>query len=240
MTNGETKQSKCFHVGYILNDTKTKTTGLDDIVELIVSEIKTLENTGVNIGNGDILKGTLVCFTFDNLGGNALFGFVESFKAKYWCRMCEISKEDSAKMFVEDPSLMRQIIDYNIQLSQIENGDEQQHVFGVKRHCLLNDINNFHILQNKTVDLMHDVLEGVIPNLLRNLFPHCIAKTAMSKYSLESRVRDFNYGVMNRRNKPSYLNLSKRNLNQNASQTYCLFLHIPFVLFEFKNELADV
>lgn len=170
-------------------DTKTQNTSLDDILELIVSEIKTLENMGVDIGSGEILKGSLVCFTFDNLGGNGLFGFVESFKANYWCRMCEITKEDSLNTFSEDPSKMRQINHYNAQLSQLENS-EDQHVRGVKRRCLLNNINNFHILQNKTVDLMHDVLEGVVPNLLRELFSHCIKNKIISKYSLEARIRD--------------------------------------------------
>lgn len=34
-------------------------------------------------------------------------------------------------------------------------------VNGVKRYCILNQLNNFHVIDAPTIDLMHDILEGV-------------------------------------------------------------------------------
>ena len=38
--------------------------------------------------------GTIVQVTGDNLGLHCLFGFVESFSARYCCRFCLAEKED--------------------------------------------------------------------------------------------------------------------------------------------------
>lgn len=218
---------------------KTSFTSLDNIVEHIVGEIKLLEQTGIDIGNGEFLKGTLICFTFDNLGGNSLFGFVESFGAHYFCRICEATKEQCFTLTSELPAKIRRIGAYDEQLRQVKNSTEK-HVKGVKKDCLLNNINNFHILQNKTVDMMHDVLEGVVPTFLHQLFKYCIKKEFITESCLHRRIRDHNYGQLSKRNKPSAISLDKANLNQSASQNYCLMVNTPFILFFLKDVLNDI
>lgn len=42
------------------------------------------------------------------------------------------------------------------------------------------------------------------------------------------------------KNKPSQLKIKKKTLGQNASQSQCLVLHIPFILYNYKNKLSDV
>lgn len=220
---------------------KLEYTSLDNILELIVFEIKSLEENGLNIGNGVNLKGTMISFTFDNLGGNSLYGFVEGFRAKYFCRMCDLSNEECSSAVAEDPSRMRNISEYNLQLIQLPKSEKKNiNIKGVKKHCLLNSIGNFHIFQNRNVDLMHDVLEGAVPKLLHNLFSYCVDKRILSAKELQDRVRDHNYGISNRCNKPSFLDLDKLNLNQNASQSYCLMINIPFMLIDKKDKLMEI
>ena len=40
---------------------------------------------------------------------------------------------------------------------------EQRHVRGVKRPCELNSISGFHVAENYSHDIMHTILEGVLP-----------------------------------------------------------------------------
>lgn len=111
-----------------------------------MSEVKILEKEGVDIGFEKHLKGTMVSFTYDNLGGNGLLGFVECFNVNNWCRICDLSKDECTYTVTEDTSRMRQIEDYNNHVKEAENCDENN-IKGVKKYCILIDLNNFDILK---------------------------------------------------------------------------------------------
>lgn len=70
--------------------------GCNFILEQLVRDIKILETDGIIIDGdgGEIcLKGTLVQSSFDNLGGNTLFGFTKCFNSQYYCRICICTKK---------------------------------------------------------------------------------------------------------------------------------------------------
>lgn len=52
-------------------------------------------------------------------------------------------------------------------------------------------------------------------------------------------VRDYNYGILSQRNKPSKVILMKRNFNQNATQAWTLLLNLPFIFYETKQHMKD-
>lgn len=52
----------------------------DEIGELIVNEMKQLENIGIQIGN-QVIKGGLARIVSDNLGANDVLGYTESFRS---------------------------------------------------------------------------------------------------------------------------------------------------------------
>lgn len=216
---------------------KQQFVSLDNILELIVAEIRFLEETGLRVGDA-FIKGTLVHNAFDNLGGNELFGFVKSFNAQYYCRICDLSKEDCSKTVREQSNQMRKIDEYSQQIAEIQG--DGNNIKGVTKVCLLNNLKYFHILQNTTVDLMHDISEGVIQFLLNEIFGFCIERKILTKQQLACRIRDFNYGHLCQKSKPSRLKLQKKNLNQNASQSYCLMVNLPFILFDVKDELEEI
>lgn len=62
----------------------------------------------------------------------------------------------------------------------------------------------------------------------------------LSLEQLTFRIRDFNYGYISRKSKPSSLKIQKDNLNQNATQSYYLMINLPFILYDVKNELEEV
>lgn len=78
--------------------TKDDNVDLDDLLNVILNDVQILEAKGLKVD----LKGTLVSFIFDNLGGNELFGFVKSFNTNYFCRHCICTKEEHRELVRED------------------------------------------------------------------------------------------------------------------------------------------
>lgn len=62
----------------------------------------------------------------------------------------------------------------------------------------------------------------------------------MSESNIIIKIRDYNYGFLNSANKPSLLNRDKANLNQNATQSYCLILNLPFIFYNHIDELSEI
>lgn len=80
----------------------------------------------------------------------------------------------------------------------------------------------------------------VLDFFLQEVFKFCITRKIATLVQLQTLVDCFYYGELWKRNAPSKLSLDKKNLGQNASQTKCLILHLPYILFDFKNELKSI
>ena len=67
--------------------------------------------------------------------------------------------------FRETDFSMRNKIEYSEDISELPSllSQGKVHSRGVKRSCLLNDIPGFHVTTNYSLDVMHIVLEGIIP-----------------------------------------------------------------------------
>lgn len=141
---------------YLKQDGRT----FQDIADVIRSDLSKLETTGVEISPGIYLKGALVNISGDNLGMSIMLGFVECFVASYPCRNCECLKDELQTTFVEDPSKMRKKEYYPNLIQQLDEGGVAN-VKGIKRFCVFNKLKWFHMMENKSVDLMHDLNEGI-------------------------------------------------------------------------------
>lgn len=104
-----------------------------------------------------------------------------------------------------------------------------QKTFGVKNYCILNDLNYFSSIQNRSQDPMHDIYEGAMCFVLSHLFARLSSRNIIDQSEIADKIRSYDYGVLERRNIPSPLFFKNKNLNQNASQMRCLFRHIPFI-----------
>lgn len=216
----------------------------DEIAELIVNDLQQLENVGIEV-DGKTIKGSLVRLVSDNLGANGAVGLVESFNS-YFCRICEVSKEESQKLVVERQEIMRTKESYQKCVEVAENLIQQGKAIdfkatkGVKRACIFNNLQNFHFLDNPTLDVMHDVNEGLIPFFLIQLFDYCEKEKIIKKVEIQRLVRDHIYGLLYKRNKPSKINFDRSNLGQNATQLHTIMIHLPFILADYKEKLKDI
>lgn len=74
-----------------------------------------------------------------------------------------------------------------------------------------------------SVDVMHDVLEGVAQYELKLLFLY-LKEQHVTLGELDLRIQSFDYGFMEKNNRPVAVNLDgeSNDLGLNAIQTWCL------------------
>ncbi|XP_055309646.1 uncharacterized protein LOC129573284, partial [Sitodiplosis mosellana] len=222
------------------NDFKNDSASIHNILEVITDDLKVLETVGVAV-NKKIIKGCLFAMSFDNLGGNATYGLVQSFKANYFCRFCECHREECKIMSKEDTSKLRKSGSYNETCARLLKEElDATESKGVRLYCKLNDLQSFHMLENYTVDILHDLLEGAVPFTLHVIFDYCFENKLFKEFELQNMIQCFNYGPLNKKNIPSKLRMISKNLGQNATQLHCLMKNIPFILIEYIDKLKAI
>ncbi|KAB0790200.1 hypothetical protein PPYR_15466, partial [Photinus pyralis] len=156
------------------------TVGNGKIFSKLLEEFKYLEEYGieVHISSKRYLLG-------DNLGLNSILGFNESFNANYFCRICKTSKELSKIQSIEDFNTLRTINNYD--------EDSRNLSFGIKQICIFNDLRFFHVVENISVDLMHDLLEGVLRYDMAHILNNLISKKFVSLPLVNSRIKFFKF-----------------------------------------------
>lgn len=182
------------------------------------------------------LLGTLVNATFDNLGGNASLGFCESFNATFYCRVCLMKRSECQRAVAEDITKYRNRENYAASMNTIEESEDVdvKKTQGYKFYCHLNELEFFHTVNNFNFDIFHDIYEGTVPFLLENLFNSCLKSKVFSIDDIVSYTHFFDYGRLNQNNIPTTISLGSKSLGQNASQMRCLMLHLPFILYDFR------
>lgn len=223
------------------SDAKNEYADTNNVIDVIVKDLQILENVGITTIGGINLKGTLVFNMFDNLGGNILYGLSGSFNANYYCRICVATKAQCQEYANENSDQIRSIDVYNQYLVSTECYDEPSIDWcGIQKYCHLNNLNNFHIMTNQTVDFMHDILEGVASIAIESLFGYIVENKIASINIIQHMIECFNFGDSFKKTAPSQIKITKKNLGQSASQMYCLVLHLPFILFKFKAQILSV
>nr|XP_055051346.1 uncharacterized protein LOC129437202 isoform X1 [Misgurnus anguillicaudatus] len=207
--------------------------GFNSILEPLVNDLKVLEIKGIqNPVSGHCIRGTIVQVTGDNLGLHGLFGFLESFGARYCCRFCLLEKDRFQSVFCEDnPEVVLRTTEmHSLHCETIQTDSSLPHIYGVKRVCLLNSLKYFNTANNFSVDITHDVLEGVA-QLEVKLVLQYIQLHFLSANDLAGRIHAFDYGYNQQRNRPPMVKLfdGSNDLGLNAIQSWCLLRNMPLL-----------
>lgn len=158
----------------------------------LISQLKYLEEHGIIVETSEgprkvfFVSGLLLG---DNLGVNSVGGFVECFTANHFCRFCRTHKTDIATQCVEDRDSLRTKENYEEDLS-VNNVS----VTGVKNNCAFNSVPSFHISENFSVDVFHDLNEGVCHYVMVQVLSHCTKVTQPL-----GKPRYFSLDILNRR-----------------------------------------
>ena len=86
-----------------------------------------------------------------------MLGFVKGFSAKYFCKFCKASSDLTSRMCIEHSNLLRTTINY---AADIETNNVK--TTGVKDSCVFNDLDDFSVKKNYSVDIVHDLLETFV------------------------------------------------------------------------------
>lgn len=220
------------------DDLKTPQTDFNDIWRVIVEDIRVLETDGIELEDGTILRGSISCLGFDNLGAHQALGLVESFRSTYCCRICTLPSKVCEQSTREVISKYRNKAQYEESLKKIAVSTKVNYAetMGIKRYCVLNELSYFNIFENLSVDAMHDLQEGTIAFAIKHFCSVIMSYKILNERDLQKKIEFFNYGQLNSKNNPSLLCLTKNNLNQTASQMTCLLFHIPFIFYDFKGD----
>lgn len=126
----------------------------------------------------------------DNLGLNSILGFVESFRANCYCRLCTLSRNDIQSAFIES-NMRFETYDADVELSKCQ-------LTGIKERSVWNDVFHFKSEENFVVDILHDGPEGYFGYVMI-LIVRYFVKDFLSKESrlqlhlLNERLQLFHY-----------------------------------------------
>lgn len=192
----------------------------------LVDVLKRLENDGIIIKSSEGDKRVyfvLALITGDNLGLNGVLGMVESFSANYFCRICKMHKSDTQNVetgSVEKCAFLRDPVSYKEDLKL-----DDYTKTGLKEECTFNEVPSFHMVENLSIDELHDLREG----LCNIVIVHVVTNLINSKYftleNLNNRLLMFDYGPKHSINKPSCITadclFKKRKLKMTGSEILC-------------------
>lgn len=215
----------------LANAKDLKEDSVDPALYALVDVFSDLEVNGLNIttedGNDVKIHFVLCNFVGDNLGLHIVCGFPPGFRDKYCCRFCVMPYEAMQRTCrIIDGSLCRTFEHYN---NLFESGTYAN--FGIVRRSLMNRLPSFHVILNKTADIMHDLFLGVFKYDLHVIFQKYVHKF---KYSLDfinariaeqAKIEGFKLSPI----KPNHLS-KKGNIHFNAREFWFLVEHLPLIL----------
>ena len=210
-----------------------KTYGIDVVLRPIVDELKTLERDGITVNTRNyqgVVKFSIVQVVGDNLGLNGILGYNESFSGNHVCRLCTVHRDVLRVQTQEDSKVLRDVDSHK---ADLETNDPSK--TGLKRDSVLNSLSFYHVTDNKAVDIMHDILEGVGAYEVKLVLNSLIEQKLISPDKLNYRITSFDYGFSDMGNKPSVISKSDLKsqdspLRQSAAQMWCLLRLLPVMI----------
>lgn len=200
--------------------------GNEKCLYVLLKELKKLEEEGIEIKTSKGVKTVhfvLGLIIGDNLALNSILGFTTSFNHSHFCRFCKMSKLSSGKENQLDRSLLRTKCNYNEDILC-----NNLRLTGVQSECIFHNIRSFHCTTNYSVDIMHDIFEGVCHYNLCHIIKYFIEKKFFTLECLNHRKLFFNYGEKESGNKSPEINinhLNKCHLKMSASEMMT-FVHL--------------
>lgn len=182
------------------DDLKNKQCDFNNIWRMIVPEIKVLEEEGITLQCGTKIKGSISFCTFDNLGAHMALGFANSFSCKNNCRFCENTSQEYQQIYNESRSKLRTKESYAKHVESIESMAkiDYKKTCGIRSHCELNELRYFHVMENRSIDITHDINEGVIPKFMHTFFSSLVQSKLFNEKQLVHKIQYFDFGEMHK------------------------------------------
>lgn len=210
---------KNIFIAALFNSKDLKSLGNDKVFYKLIDELIDLENNGVELKFADKcvkLYFSIGLIVGDNLGVNTVLGFSKSFSANHFCRFCCMPKSSTGVLASEIVSSLRNKINYS---EDVLKNDLK--LTGINENSIFNIISSFHVVENYSVDLMHDIFEGICIYNMCHIILNLINAGFFSLETLNSRKQSFDYGeseVGNMSPPLKMFNLSNKNIKMTARE----------------------
>lgn len=165
----------------------------------------------------------------DNLGLNQVLGFVDSFHSDYSCRVCKVTAAEPCNLVSEMKDRIRTADDYEKDISKKDMPQT-----GLKESCIFNKVGGFNVVENISLDCMHDVLEGVGSYVLLSLIKTFVfEKRYFNLQEFNARVKSFPFDK-SENNIPPPISLNRLQnyslLKMSAAEISCLVRYFGLII----------
>lgn len=229
-------QLKHIHLALLVRYSHVKQFGIDMILKPMIEDLQQLSTEGVIInvcGTEHKVYAALATFSGDNLSAHMIGGFRMCFQSGRICRYCMATHSEIKHKFQEDGFVLRtaEIHDYHLQC--VQQNKENSALYGVRCTSPFNALGYFDVTKSLPPDVMHDMLEGVLPLTMKHVICQAHRQKHITIAELNEELQKFCIGQNDKANKPVLLSerlLKTSGIVGTATQKWCLFRLLPFLM----------
>lgn len=210
--------------------------GYAKILHPLIQDLASLEQHGVYVEKlGECVKGTVVYVAADNLAAHSLAGFFESFTVDRFCRFCMATRDEMQAKEVNSGAFEPRTIDaHNQQVQEVKQDPTKAKQYGVKGECVLTDgLEHFHVVHGYPPDILHDLLEGIVPVELSLCISNMISKKYFTIDTLNYAIKAFEYAFDDKTDQPQPISHSfstKGTIGGNGHENWALLRLLPLII----------
>lgn len=168
----------------------------------------------------------LATLSGDNLSAHMIGGFTMSFNSGRICRYCMASYGDIKHIFEEDRFVLRTSEVHQCHLARIKQIPDDKATYGVNGPSPFEELQYFDVTTALPPDIMHDLLEGVIPLVMKLVIGKAHTEKHITIREINEELQKLCIGQNDKANKP--VQLSERlqhvgiTLKSGAFSGFCL------------------
>lgn len=207
--------------------------GFEPVAFHFNEEMLVLENSGITVdGYPHKLYGALAFIAGDNLNSHMIGGYNACFSPNvlYPCRFCLTTNSEMQELFTADDMSLRTRQSYDQHVSAMHQNGSESSCFGIRRKSSFIS-GSFHVADGLPPDIMHDLLEGVVPFEMSLVIKHCVSKGYFTVEEVNGIIASWNYGPLDKANKPVPISPTVgETIKQNAGRMWCLMRLFPLMM----------
>ena len=224
------------HLALLARCKVVKSYGLQTVLKPLMDDISQLETNGISVKLCDDLirlRGAVATISADNLGSHQIGGFRQTFSSGKICRFCTTDYKDIAQHVTEEMCFIRTADAHASHLDGIMNDETLCTTYGIKTVSPFASLTFFSVTESLPPDAMHDILEGLCPLNVQFVLLCLIKEKKLNAKSFNDKLDLFAFSKCDLTSKPSHIPddfVSRGKLICSASQNWCLFRNLPFLL----------
>lgn len=160
-------------------------------------------------------------------------GFRQCFNSGQICRYCMATHLEVNHKIQEDSFALRTTEVHGYHLRCVQCIKENAALYGVCGPSPLDALGYFDVTKSLPPDIMHDMLEGVVPLTMKHVICEAHKQMHITIAELNEELQKFCIGQNDKANKPVLLSerlLQTSGIVETATKKWCLFRLLPFMI----------